>query len=399
MKRYLNILGLLLVIFTAACSEPHQEQAVGQTTYTCPMHPQIVQNGPGTCPVCNMDLVPVSSSGKDKGELMLSKSQVALGNIQVKRVKSGNVGTNTLLTGQLVVDETQTDVISSRALGRIERLFTKETGQSIRKGQPLYQLYSEQLLTLQQEFLLALRQQQELGKDNPRFATFLAAARQKLLLYGLSPAQVKTLAQTEKMDARVTILAPASGIITEIAAVEGQYVAEGGVLYRLANLGRIWVEGELYPQEATGIRVGDPVTVTVQGTAAPQPVRAKVTFLSPELRAGSQVILMRAELANPEGQYLPGMQANVSLPGRQSATLTVPTDAVIRDGKGSHVWVQSGKDTFRARMVTLGEESANQVAILSGLRENDKVVTSGAYLLYSEFVLKKGTDPMAGHKH
>ena len=399
MKRYLNILLLLLVLITAAgCGEQGHEHAAGQTQYTCPMHPQIVQDAPGTCPVCNMDLVPVTSSGKDKAELMLSESQIALGNIQVKRVKNGTVGANTLLTGQLVVDETQAEVISSRAAGRLEKLYIKEPGQRVREGQPLYELYSEQLLTLEREYLLALRQHQELGKENPRFASFLEASRQKLLRYGLSPAQVSLLARTGRMDARVTFVAPAAGIITEIAVAEGQYVAEGGVLYRLGNLGRIWVEAELYPQEAARLRPGVPVTVTVPG-AGGEPVPAKVTFLSPELRAGSQVAILRAELSNQQGHYLPGMQANVSLPGAPGMTLTLPTDAVIRDGKGSHVWVQSGKDTYRARMVTLGEESADQVAILSGLQENDKVVTSGAYLLYSEFVLKKGGAPMAGHHH
>jgi membrane fusion protein, copper/silver efflux system len=398
MKRYWNIILLLLVLITAACSEPDHEHTGSETTYTCPMHPQIVQNEPGTCPICNMDLVPVSQSGNDKGELMLNESQMALGNIEVKRVKNGSVGQNTLVTGRLVLDETQTDVISSRAGGRIEKLYFKETGQQIRKGQPLYTLYSEQLLTLQREYLLALRQHQELGKDNPRFASFLEAAKQKLLLYGLTPAQISTLARTGHMDARVTFVAPASGVITEVAAAEGQYITEGSLLYRLGSLEKIWVEAELYPQEAASITAGDPVAVSVQGYAR-GPVPAKVSFLSPELRAGSQVVIMRAELFNPEGQLLPGMQADVSLPGMQNTTLTLPTDAVIRDGKGSHVWVQTGKDTFRARMVTLGEESADQVTIISGLKENDKVVTSGAYLLYSEFVLKKGNDPMAGHNH
>jgi Cu(I)/Ag(I) efflux system membrane fusion protein len=398
MKRYLNITLLLLVLITAACSKQSHEHAGSETTYTCPMHPQIVQNEPGICPICNMDLVPVSQSGTDQGELMLSDSQVALGNIKVKRVKNGSVGSNTLVTGRLVLDETQTDVISSRAGGRIEKLYIKETGQQIRKGQPLYALYSEQLLTLKREYLLALRQHQELGKDNPRFASFLDAAKQKLLLYGLTPAQISTLARTGQLDARVTFVAPASGVITEIAVAEGQYITEGGILYRLGRLDKIWVEAELYPQELARIAVGAPVEVSVQGSTRGF-VPTKVSFLSPELRAGSQVAIMRAELPNPEGQYLPGMQADVSLPGKQRHTLTLPTDAVIRDGKGSHVWVQSGKDAFKARMVTLGEESAEDVVILSGLQENEKVVTSGAYLLYSEFVLKKGSDPMAGHNH
>ncbi|GAB3833724.1 efflux RND transporter periplasmic adaptor subunit [Pontibacter rugosus] len=399
MRRYLNILFLLTAILVAACSVEENSHAEGEkATYTCPMHPQIVQDKPGTCPICFMDLVPVSQSGKENGELMLSESQIALGNIKTKRVKTGSVGSSAILTGKLVLDETQTDVISSRAAGRIEKLYLKESGQTIRKGQPLYELYSEELLTLQREYLLALAQNRELGQENPRFASFLEAAKKKLILYGLTEGQIRNLARTGEVSPRITFVAPAGGVITEVVAAEGQYVAEGGVLYRLGKLGKVWVEAELYPQEVGNIEEGDPIKVSVEGFGQ-EPVTAKVTFISPEFRAGSQVAILRAELPNPNDQYLPGMQANVLLPSATGATLTLPTDAVIRDEKGAHVWVQSGKDTFKARMVKIGEESADNVAILSGLKENDKVVVSGAYLLYSEFVLKKGADPMAGHQH
>ncbi|MFD2247748.1 efflux RND transporter periplasmic adaptor subunit [Pontibacter ruber] len=399
MRRYLNILFLLTAILVAACSVEEKSHAEGEeATYTCPMHPQIVQNEPGTCPICFMDLVPVTQSGKENGELMLSESQIALGNIKTKRVKLGSVGSNSILTGKLVLDETQTDVISSRASGRIEKLYLKESGQTIKKGQPLYELYSEELLTLQREYLLALAQNRELGKENPRFASFLEAAKKKLILYGLTEGQIRNLARTGQVSPRITFVAPAGGVVTEVAAAEGQYVAEGGVLYRLGKLGKIWVEAELYPQEVANVKEGDEIKVSVEGFGQ-EPVAAKVTFISPEFRAGSQVAILRAELPNPNDQYLPGMQANVILPSDTGSSLTLPTDAVIRDEKGAHVWVQSGKDTFKARMVTLGEESADNVAILSGLKENDKVVVSGAYLLYSEFVLKKGADPMAGHQH
>ncbi|MFD1185831.1 efflux RND transporter periplasmic adaptor subunit [Pontibacter rugosus] len=400
MKRYLNILLLLLLLAFSACSEQAHEhgEAAAETTYTCPMHPQIVQSAPGTCPICHMDLVPVSQSGANKGELMLSESQIALGNIKTTRVKYGDVGSNTILTGKLVLDETQTDVVSSRVQGRIERLYYKETGQAVQKGQPLYEVYSEELLTLQREYLLALRQYQELGKENPRFGSFLEAAKSKLLLYGLTESQIRNLGKAENLNARVTFVAPSSGVITDVAAAEGQYVTEGAVLYRLGKLGRIWVEAELYAQELANVQAGDEVKVSVQGFAE-EAVTAKVTFISPEYRQGSQVAILRAELPNKEEQYLPGMQANVTLPGKNGSSLTVPTDAVIRDEGGSHVWVQTGKSTFQAQMVTLGEASADNVAILSGIKEHDKVVTSGAYLLYSEYVLKKGADPMAGHNH
>lgn len=397
MKRFINLAVILLLLLVTACGEKAHEHADG-TAYTCPMHPQIVQDEPGTCPICFMDLVPVSQSGKNSGELMLSDNQIALGNIATKRIKFGNTNSSPILTGRLAVDETQTDVISSRAQGRIEKLYIKETGQPVKKGQPLYQLCSEQLLTLQREYLMALDQYRELGQQEPRFTSFLDAAKRKLLLFGLTEGQVNNLARSGRVDATITFLSPVSGIVTEVAAAEGMYVPEGGLLYRLANLSRLWVEAELYPQEATQVQVGDSVQVTVQGTGQ-NSVKSRISFVNPELRAGGQVVVVRAEIPNRNGNLIPGMQANLMLTESGKEALVLPADAVIRDESGTHVWVQTGKNTFKARMVKLGDESFNNVTITDGLKENEKVVTSGAYLLYSEFVLKKGADPMAGHAH
>jgi Cu(I)/Ag(I) efflux system membrane fusion protein len=395
MKANKYIIFLFLLLAGIACKESgHEEQHASGQTYTCPMHPQIVEPVPGTCPICFMDLVPVSKGGDNAGELMLSESQMVLANIQTMTVQAGTSTNNTILTGRLVLDETQNELISSRAAGRVERLYIKETGQAVRKGQPLYELYSEELLTLQREYLLALEQQRQLGEQQPRFASFLEAARKKLLLYGLTDAQINQLARSGNPEPRITFLAPASGVITDVAATEGQYVPEGGILYRLGDLSKIWVEAELYPQEAQSIRSGDPVQVEVQGFGT-QAVPARISFISPEFRQGSQVVVMRAELPNPEGRYLPGMQANVLVP-RQSSLISIPNDAVIRSERGSHVWVHTGEGTFKARPVELGEANFDSVAIRNGLSLGENVVTSGAYLLYSEHVLKKGGEPTAG---
>ncbi|ALJ01603.1 hypothetical protein DC20_20445 [Rufibacter tibetensis] len=368
------------------------------SSYTCPMHPQITGDKPGSCPICGMDLVPVKNqaSGNAAASIMLSESQVQLGNITTRPIRMGQVGSSTVLTGRLVVDQTQADLISSRAAGRIERLYVKETGQPIRKGQPLYDLYSETLLTLEQEYMLALDQVKAFPGEK-QFASILEAAKRKLVLTGLTNAQINRIARSRRLDARITFMAPASGTVTEISAAEGVYVAEGSPLYRVSRFNSIWVEAELYAQEASQVKVGSPVEVRVPGTAAP--IKTKISFINPEFRQNSQVVVARAALPNTKGSLIPGTQATITLPAPDNKAFTLPLDAVIRDSKGTHVWVKTGENTFSPRMVTLGAESADKVAIASGLEASDTVVVTGAYLLYSEFVLKKGADPMANHNH
>lgn len=379
----------------------HGPDGEGGTTYTCPMHPQIVQSAPGTCPICSMDLVAVGKTGTKAGErsdasVMLSASQMQLANITVQPVSSGSIGNSTVLNARLAADQQQTDVISSRVAGRIERLYVKETGQTIRKGQVLYEIYSEPLLTQQQEYLIALQQEQEMGNGEAsnvsgRYSQFRQAAEQKLRLYGMTAEQIAVLGRTRKVLPRIPFVAPAGGTVTEIAASEGQYVGEGALLYRLVNLGQLWVEAELYAGEAKFVKVGDRVSVQVIGYEGD--LTARVAFINPEYQAGSQVLIMRAVLANPGGRYQPGQQAQVLLRHGVQRGLTLPVDAVVRGGEGAVVFVQTGPGSFQPRRVQTGTETDQRVVITSGLNGEETIAMSGAYLLYSELILKKGVNP------
>jgi Cu(I)/Ag(I) efflux system membrane fusion protein len=407
MKSILIIATITATLF--ACSQEKQggehaghneaKEEISATKYTCPMHPNVVQDGPGKCPVCGMDLVPkTANTTASTDDLMLSDSQIKLANVTTQKVSVQSIGQTVLVNGRLVENEDLSQVISTRASGRIEKLFVKETGRTIQKGQPLYELYSETLLTLQREFLLAKEQYDALGSTETRYKSFLDAARRKLILYGLSNSQVEDLGQNKNVQNRITFLSPASGVVTEISVSEGQYVSEGGPLIRIEDTSNLWLEAELYPNEATLAKVGDKINVRVTGFEN-RPIEAKVTFLSPEFRANTQIMSMRASISNQTLALKPGMQAQVLFSHSTKNALSLPVDAVIRDGRGTHVYVQRGHNTFRPQMVKTGIEDFEKVEITEGLVEGDTVAVTGAYLLYSEIILKKGTDPMAGHNH
>jgi membrane fusion protein, copper/silver efflux system len=398
------VLFILSFLLLMACTkeqakDSHAEHAAAAAEkYTCPMHPQIIQDTPGTCPVCGMDLVKVTASGTSGNDLMLNDTQIRLANITTQKVSRRSVGQTVAINGRITVNEQKSEVISSRAAGRVEKLLIKETGQPIQKGQPLYTLYSETLMTLQQEYLLAKEQYDALGKTEKRYQSFLEAAGKKLMLYGLTKGQVDRLTDRSSLQPRVTFLAPTSGVVTEVSVSEGQYIAEGGLLYKIEDISTLWVEAELYPSETSLVTPGDNVTVRINGDEN-NPVEAKVLFLSPEYRSNTQITVMRATIDNPGSRYRPGQQAQVYLTHSSKEALALPLDAVIRDGKGAHVYIRTGNNTFRPRMVKTGIESFDQVEITDGISEGDTVAVTGAYLLYSEMVLKKGTDPMAGHHH
>lgn len=405
MERKLFIKGLALMaimpsVFIAACSSDKKPQTGAskekQQTFTCPMHPQVIKNEMGTCPICGMDLVPFEKNSSDKA-LKVDEKRQALANITTMVIGANTLTGTKQLNGRLTVNPEQSSYISSRIAGRIEQLYVKETGVKVSKGQPLYKLYSEQLATLQQEYLMAAAQEKQFQGDKIE-RQLVASAKQKLILYGQSENQVQQLLKTEKKDPYVMFYAPEGGVVAEVSVTQGQYVTEGSPILRLEGYGQLWVEADVYPGEAAKIKQGQRVKVVVSGWEE-QPQEMTISFITPSLQQGTQLTQIRGSIPNPGNQWQPGLQANVFLPsGSQSSALTLPVDAVIRDGKGMHVWIKTGKDSFEPRLVKTATENDNQVEIAGGLSNGDQVVVTGAYLLYSEYILKKGKNPAEGLK-
>ncbi|MEJ5963315.1 efflux RND transporter periplasmic adaptor subunit [Pedobacter immunditicola] len=402
-KDFIKRLAIVLLVpalFLTACSDDKNQgdknATVKSQTFTCPMHPQVVQDKMGTCPVCGMDLVPFEKNSAEAA-LHLDESQRALANITTMAVGLKGFNTYKQLNGRLVVNPEKTEYISSRVSGRLDRLYVRQTGEKISKGQPLYQIYSEQLASLQQEYLLALEQVAQFPGDKT-FGQILKSSRQKLSLYGQSEGQIKAIKNSKKANPNITFMAPENGVVAELSVTEGQYVSEGSPLMRLEGYQSLWVEADIYPAEAGSIKEGQQVKVVIPGWED-QPQMVTIKFMNPALQTSSQVIQLRAAMPNPNNQWQPGLQANVFLPVESKGeVINLPLDAVIRDGKGAHVWIERAKDKFEPQIVETGGESFDTIEIKEGLKVGDQVVVSGAYLLYSEYILKKGKNPMSGVK-
>ena len=394
MKYLIAITILFLVI--ACKGKKKLVQANSDTFYTCSMHPQVMERHPGNCPICGMKLIPVekkTSAGADA--IMLSDQQIQLGNIQVDTLGKGVFGDETVLTGTLNIDETKTTAVSARISGRIEKLYFKNEGDYIPKGARLYDLYSEELNNAKQEYVLALEKQATLDNSIIDFKQLVQGAKNKLLLWGMSEAQISELTRTKIVSTVTAFYSSASGYVTTLEGHEGDFVAEGGTIVRLANLSSLWAEAQVYTSQFSQIdRNGKAV---VQIPDLNKEIPGTIQFVNPEINPETRINLIRIEIPNLSNQLRPGMPAYVVLKNRQRNSLTLPLDAVMRQENMSMVWIEVDKNTFKNVMIETGLESDGRIEIVSGLKQGDVVVTSGAYLINSEYIFRKGANPMAGH--
>lgn len=363
------------------------------------MDPQVVEYKPGTCPICKMDLTPVKKrKGESQGELELSDQQIQLGNIQVDTIRNGTIGDQLILTASLNFDQSKLYAVSSRVMGRVEKLYFKNLGEYVKKGAPLYEMYSEDLNNAKQEYLLAVDKKNAFSDQTIiDFDQLIQSAKNKLLLWGLNETQINELGSTKKASPITTYYSTAGGYITELDIREGDYVMEGGTIVKLADLSTLWVEAQVYSSQLADLQENSMVTVQLPDFNNKE-IKGKLEFVNPEINQATRINLIRISIPNPGNYLKPGMSAYVLLKSPRRKSLSLPIDAVIRDGKGATVWVQTGKNTFKNLMVQTGLESDDRIEIISGLSEGDIVVLQGAYLLHSEYVFKKGANPMEGMK-
>ncbi|MEP7256586.1 MAG: efflux RND transporter periplasmic adaptor subunit [Ferruginibacter sp.] len=395
MKKYVIIILLGLIVFNS-CKTKKQNTAHSDEYYTCSMHPQIMEDKPGLCPICHMDLIVVKRTNTAADEISLNDEQIRLGNIQADTIRDGMIGDKTILTATLNSNETNVNSVSARIMGRIDRLYFKALGDYVAKGAHLYDLYSEELNNAKQEYLVVLEKQQTLDNSIIDFSRMVQSAKTKLLLWGMSEGQVNELARTKNATPRTAFFSSAAGFITELPVMEGQFVAEGTTIVRLTGLSSLWAEAQVYASELSGIDLTGTALVQIPDLPGKE-WTGKVEFANPEIAADSRLNLIRITIPNNDGQLKPGMPAYVTIKNKNVTALTLPADAVLRDGKMNIVWMQTGKNIYKIKMVETGLESGGRIEIKSGIKNDDVIIIRGAYLLNSEYIFKKGANPMAGH--
>lgn len=395
------LLGLVLV-FVLACNTKNKEdhskhQYEEGLYYTCSMDPQVKEDKPGKCPICHMELTPMKNDDTMSNEISLSDQQIKLGNITTAQLVASQSNPEERYTGVLTINQEQLKSISARAMGRIEKLYFKTPGDYIQKNQAVYQLYSEDIAIAKQDYVTAYKQLSMPGDFGKNAKNMLASARQKLLFFGLSNAQIEALKSQKEVSPYTTFYSTYSGTVSEIPATEGSYVMEGAPIVKLANLKSLWLETQVNVNYARSLRLGQMAQVSFVDFPN-QLVNAKVSFINPEINPDSRLFLIRMEVPNSNLDLKPGMQAIARLKMNTQKGLFIPVDAVIRDENATFIWVEKSHGIFENVMVETGVETDGMIEIISTLDTNKKVVITGAYAINSEYKFRKGQDPMEGMK-
>jgi membrane fusion protein, copper/silver efflux system len=354
--------------------------------YTCSMHPSVKQQAPGKCPICGMDLVPVTHAQQEQGVVMIDEGRRQLIGVRTGTVIKGPMQRAFRAVGRVTYDESTLTDVTLKVGGFITKLFVSRTGQKVSAGQTLFRLYSPELFSAEQDFLLATQAGATPAgaSSGPSRVDLLSrAARQRLHLLGLGEAQIDALAKRGVPSESIAFPAPASGFVIEKDVVEGASVQAGMRLFRIAALDKVWVEAEVYEADLRHVEVGQQATVTLDYLPG-QAYEATVAYVYPFLEATARTGRVRVELANKALELRPGMYASVNLASSAEPRVQVPASAVVYTGPRRLVFVDLGEGRFRPQEIRVGSENGGMYEVLAGLEPGDRVATSGVFLLAAE---------------
>lgn len=421
----------------AAAPSEVPEQSEEDSLYISPMHPWIVSEEPGQCPICGMDLVPMregpeasGSSGErtvaywrapmNPNEIYDQPGKSAEGmdlvpvyedelvggvDIFIDPVTQQNMGIRTAAVareplsrnirtyGHVTYDETRTVQVSPKTSGWIDKLLVDFTGKPVTKGEPLFEIYSPELVTAQEAYLVAFRSAGRLTQDNQ--TGLLAPARRRLQYFDIADSEIKALEATGEVRKTLVIRSPASGVVIEKMAEEGGHIKAGTTIYRIADLSRVWVEAHIFEYELPWVREGQAAEMTIPYW--PGDVRTgTVTYIYPYLQPQTRDARIRLEFDNTDLRLKPDMFADIRIETHSDEEgLLIPSEAVLRSGERNVVFVVKGGGKFTPREVSLGlSTDGGMIQALAGVAPGDVVVTSGQFLLDSESKLQEAVQKM-----
>jgi Cu(I)/Ag(I) efflux system membrane fusion protein len=427
---------LSLVVFGVACNRnapaPHEHHDEVAEQYQCPMHPAVVQDHPGLCPICNMKLVKVTpakaepqaktprfyrspmdpkvtspvpmkdSMGMDfvpvfdeadartevdgLGLVELDPARQQLIGLKTAQADVGVVGGALRTSARVAVDETRVRKVNVKVGGFIEKLYVDFVGKPVRKGQPLYSLYSPEILGAENELLVAKKMND---------AQLLSASRRKLELWGVPSVELDRLEREQTASGVVTFVSQVSGVVTAKDVVEGSRVELGAMPFEIVDLSTVWVLADVYETELRFITPG--LTASLRLDAWPgREWQGKVLFVDPVLDAKTRTARVRLAFSNAQGELKPEMFGEVTLAREARSTLRIPADAVVQTGTQQVVFVARTEGRFEPRVIEVGERGREFVEVLSGLTAGEAVVTRANFLVDSESRLRASLSRLGG---
>jgi Cu(I)/Ag(I) efflux system membrane fusion protein/cobalt-zinc-cadmium efflux system membrane fusion protein len=408
--------------------------------YVCPMHPEVRQATPGSCPKCGMDLErepegaaqarddarPSSepqaqgdAHGHPEGAASSAPSQVEgpapaappragvqldlrrqqLVGVRVTEAETADITRTVRSVGTVTVDETRQAEVNLKVEAWIRDLYVNTTGQAVRAGQPLFTIYSPDLVATQDEFLLALRTRDQVRAspvaDARDYADRLVeAARTRLALWDIPADQLASVEQTRKPITALVFRSPVSGVVVEKRAVAGMRAMPGEMLYRIIDLSSVWVEADVYERDLPFVRVGSRAVVTFDALPD-QRVAGRIAFVYPAVQEATRAARVRVVLPNPGGRLKPGMYASLQVDATLGRGLVVPTDAVIDSGAAQYVFVAEGDGFFAPRRVQTGPRLEGRIQVTSGLAPGERVASAAAFFIDSESQMRAAMEGYA----
>jgi Cu(I)/Ag(I) efflux system membrane fusion protein len=397
-------------IYIKVVDKPNQTENSGTKNinsnidyYHCGMHPQIVSNKPGKCPICGMDLTPVYKSSTPQSDGIVSIDPTMVQDIGVKtEVVTKRTLTHTIrTTGRTDYEETSQSVITTKFSGWIEKLYVNYTGKPVLKGQPLFEIYSPELVAAQQEYLQAIRYNKTMKTTSDSSVSqgageLLQSAKKKLQYWDISLAQIQELERTENIKKTLIIYSPFSGDVIEKYVFEGMQVQAGANLFKLADISKMWIYADVYENELSWIKIGDPANIELPGTPGVT-LKGKVAYIYPFMQDQTRSGKVRIEYSDNSQSLKKDMYVTIHIiPTLSINAIAVPEQSVIHSGSRDIVVMAMGKGKFMSMEVKLGVLADGYYEVKAGLNEGDTIVTSSQFLIDSESNLKAGASSMQG---